>query len=142
MPTLHSQSGVKVALAGALTSTPPPSPSPTHPPFTPQAQPPLHPGFLPSQLHPSPYPHPHLSCLLSSYPLSSLAHTPPRPAPSLPAHTPQATIMADAATPDLKRAAVCEVVAVSDYSLVVGADEMLQLLHVAGQVHQAYTAAA
>lgn len=48
----------------------------------------------------------------------------------------QGAIMADATTPDLKRASMCEVVAGSDYSLTIGADEMLQLLNVAAQLQK------
>ena len=44
--------------------------------------------------------------------------------------------MADTTTPDLKRASMCEVVAGSDYSLTIGADEMLQLLNVAAQLQK------
>lgn len=52
----------------------------------------------------------------------------------------QSTVLEDASVPDMKKAAVLEALAGSDYALVVGADEHLQLLNVASQVQKVYTA--
>lgn len=48
-------------------------------------------------------------------------------------------MLEDATVPDLKRAAVLEALAASDYALVIGTDEHLQLLNVGAQVQKAYT---
>lgn len=52
----------------------------------------------------------------------------------------QRELLSDGSSPDLKTAAALEALAAADHSLVLGADETLQLLAVAGRVHKAYAA--
>ncbi len=72
-----------------------------------------------------------LTCSLSCNTLSSSCYV---AAPS------QGELLSDESSPDLKTAAALEALAAADHSLVLGADETLQLLAVAGRVHKAYAA--
>ncbi|MEW5297211.1 MAG: hypothetical protein WDW36_000435 [Sanguina aurantia] len=51
----------------------------------------------------------------------------------------QGVVLADESLPDLRRAQVLELLASAEHSLVVGADEFLQLMHVASQMQRIYT---
>ncbi|MEW5314555.1 MAG: hypothetical protein WDW38_006041 [Sanguina aurantia] len=51
----------------------------------------------------------------------------------------QGVVLADGSLPDLRRAQVLELLASAEHSLVVGADEFLQLMHVASQMQKIYT---